>query len=91
MRPYAGVNSSAHLWFEPRVDQTRGVVTVPLDQADFGFVLNQDLSMIRTMQTGLHQPGFTHLTLSSEECRIVNMNRHLEHYLGLEPGGAGPA
>ena len=66
-------------------------VTVPMDQADFGFVLNQDLSVMRTMQTGLHQPGFTHLTLSSEECRIINMNRHLEHYLDLEPGGAGPA
>jgi len=66
-------------------------VTVPLDQADFGFVLNQDLSVIRTMQNGLHQPGLTHLTLSSEECRIINMNRHLEHYLGLEPGGTGPA
>ena len=66
-------------------------ITVPMDQADFGFVLNQDLSVIRTMQTGLHQPGITHLTLSSEECRIINMNRHLEHYLGLDAGGAGPA
>ena len=66
-------------------------VTVPLDQADFGFVLNQDLSVIRTIQTGLHQPGITHLTLSSEECRIINMNRHLERYLGLEPGAIEPA
>ena len=65
-------------------------VTVPVDQADFGFVLNQDLSVIRTMQTGLHQPGMTHLTLSSEECRIINMNRHLELFLGLEPGGTEP-
>ena len=62
-------------------------VTVPMDQADFGFVLNQDLSVIRTMQTGLHQPGFTHVLLSAEECRIINMNRHLERYLGLQPGG----
>ena len=66
-------------------------VTVPVDQADFGFVLNQDLSVIRTMQTGLHQPGLTHLTLSSEECRIINMNRHLERFLGLEPGGTEPS
>ena len=66
-------------------------VTVPLDHADFGFVLNQDLSVIRTMQTGLHQPGMTHLTLSSEECRIINMNRHLELFLGLEPGGTEPS
>ena len=58
-----------------------------MDQADFGFVLNQDLSVIRTMQAGLHQPGCTHVILSGEECRIVNMNRHLELCLGLEPGG----
>ena len=65
-------------------------VTVPLDEADFGFVLNQDLSVIRTMQTGLHQPGCTHVLLSAEECRIINMNRHLERYLGLDPGGTEP-
>ena len=65
-------------------------VAVPLDEADFGFVLNQDLSVIRTMQTGLHQPGCTHVLLSTEECRIINMNRHLERYLGLQPGGWEP-
>ncbi|MYA85025.1 MAG: aromatic ring-hydroxylating dioxygenase subunit alpha [Acidimicrobiaceae bacterium] len=65
-------------------------VTVPMDKSDFGFVLNQDLSVIRTMQNGLHQPGCTHVLLSGEECRIVNMNRHLEQYLGLEPGGWKP-
>ncbi|MCY4664974.1 MAG: hypothetical protein OXC00_09940 [Acidimicrobiaceae bacterium] len=63
---------------------------VPLDQADFGFVLNQDLSVIRTMQAGLSQPGCTHLVLSAEECRIINMHRHLERYLGIEPGGWEP-
>ena len=56
----------------------------------FGFVLNQDLSVIRTMQAGLSQPGCTHLVLSAEECRIINMHRHLEHYLGLAPGGWEP-
>ena len=65
-------------------------VAVPLDEADFGFVLNQDLSVIRTMQTGLHQPGCTRVLLSAEECRIINMNCHLERYLGLEPGGTEP-
>ena len=66
-------------------------VTVPLDKADFGFVLNQDLSVIRTMQTGLHQPGLTHLVLSAEECRIINMHRHLEQCLDLAPGATEPA
>ena len=42
-------------------------VTVPSDKADFGFVLNQDLGVIRTIQSGLHQPGLTHLVLSAEE------------------------
>lgn len=56
-------------------------VTVPLEQADFGYVLNQDFSVLTTMQQGLHQPGFDELVLSSEECRIINMHRKLEQYL----------
>jgi len=62
-----------------------------MDQADFGFVLNQDFSVIRTMQAGLHQPGFTHVWLSGEECRIINMHRNLERYLDLAPGDWLPA
>jgi hypothetical protein len=31
----------------------------------------------------MHQPGFTHLVLSSEERRVVNMHRNLERYLDL--------
>ena len=48
-------------------------------------------SSIRTSRTsraasaGMHQPGLTHLTVSpTEECRIVNLHRNLEEYLGLE-------
>jgi hypothetical protein len=33
------------------------------------------------MQRGLHQPGLTHLTLSGEECRVINTHRNLEQYL----------
>ena len=66
-------------------------VTVPLDKADFGFVLNQDLGVIRTIQSGLHQPGLTHLVLSAEECRIINMHHHLERHLDLAPGGTEPS
>ena len=36
-----------------------------------------------TAQTGLHQPGFTHLALSSEEARLINTHRNLERYLDL--------
>ena len=57
---------------------------VPSGQANFGHVLNQDTDVLRTAQRGLHQPGFTHLTLSSEEARLINTHRNLERYLGRE-------
>jgi nitrite reductase/ring-hydroxylating ferredoxin subunit len=60
-------------------------VTVPPDQADFGLVLNQDVVALQRVQRGMHQPGFTHLTLSSEECRIINLHRNLERYLDIVP------
>ncbi|MCB0993625.1 MAG: aromatic ring-hydroxylating dioxygenase subunit alpha [Acidimicrobiales bacterium] len=60
-------------------------VDVPIEQADFGFVLNQDFGVLKTMQVGLHQPDFHELVLSSEECRIINMHRNLASYVD-EPG-----
>ncbi len=51
--------------------------------ADFGVVLNADVSVLLTMQRGLRQPGFRELVLSAEECRIVNFHRQLERYLDL--------
>jgi len=64
-------------------------VDVPVSSdADFGLVIGQDVSMMARMQRGLHQPGLTHLSLSSEECRIINLHRNLERYLGLEPTSA---
>jgi hypothetical protein len=57
---------------------------VPAD-GDLGWILNQDTSVLTSMQRGLHQPGFTHLMLSSEECRIANMHRNLERALGIGP------
>jgi hypothetical protein len=56
-----------------------------MESADFGFVLNQDVSVLRNAQRGVHQPGFTHLHLSSEEARIINLHRNLERYIGIEP------
>ena len=91
--PDEGELATIHLSRMPSADASASSpvhVTVPMDQADFGFVLNQDFSVIRTMQSGLHQPGFTHVWLSGEECRIINMHRHLERYLNLEPGGWVP-
>jgi choline monooxygenase len=62
-------------------------VTVPLDQVDFGYVLNQDFDVLKTMQIGLHQPGLEHIVLSSEECRIINMHQNLSRYLGSQSPG----
>ena len=58
--------------------------------ASLGLVLDQDLSVLRTAQRGLHQPGLTHLTVSSEECRVLNLQRNLERYLGIEPSELVP-
>jgi phenylpropionate dioxygenase-like ring-hydroxylating dioxygenase large terminal subunit len=60
-------------------------VEMDMESADFGFVLNQDVSVLRNAQRGVHQPGFTHLHLSSEEARIINLHRNLERYIGIEP------
>jgi hypothetical protein len=48
-------------------------------------ILNQDAKNIDRAQRGLHQPGFTRMTLSREECRILNMHRNLEQWLGITP------
>jgi hypothetical protein len=59
-------------------------VTVGPDEADFGFVLNADMRIAPAVQRGLRQPGLTHLSLSSEECRIINTHRNLDRYLELD-------
>jgi choline monooxygenase len=48
-----------------------------------GLVLTQDITVLAGLQRGLHQPGLTHLTLSNEERRVINMHRNLERYLNL--------
>jgi choline monooxygenase len=58
-------------------------VRLTADEAEPGLVLTQDISVLAGLQRGLHQPGFTHLTLSNEERRVINMHRNLERYLDL--------
>ncbi len=60
-------------------------VSVAPGDIDFGLVINQDVEALGRIQRGLHQPGFTDLTLSGEECRIVNLHRNLETYLEISP------
>jgi choline monooxygenase len=52
------------------------------NDTDLGFVMNQDVSIMKTAQRGLHQPGLTHLALSAEECRVINLHRNLDEWCG---------
>ncbi|MCV7401557.1 aromatic ring-hydroxylating dioxygenase subunit alpha [Mycobacterium fragae] len=58
-------------------------VRLKAGEADPGLVMTQDITVLAGLQRGLHQPGFTHLTLSNEERRVINMHRNLERYLEL--------
>ena len=60
-------------------------VRMSAEEAHPGLVLTQDISVLAGLQRGLRQPGFTHLTLSNEERRVINMHRNLERYLDLPP------
>jgi choline monooxygenase len=65
----------------PRIKPTDMRMTA--DEAHPGLVLTQDIAVLAGLQRGLRQPGLTHLTLSNEERRVINMHRNLEHYLDL--------
>jgi hypothetical protein len=59
-------------------------IDLPAD-TPLGKVMDQDVSLLRTAQKGLHQPGLDHLVVGSEEVRVINLHRNLERYLGIEP------
>jgi len=58
-------------------------VRMKADEAHPGLVLTQDITVLPGLQRGVHQPGFTHVVLSNEERRVINMHRNLERYLEL--------
>lgn len=58
-------------------------VRLKADEAEPGLVMTQDIRVLAGLQRGLHQPGFTHLVLSNEERRVINMHRNLERSLDL--------
>ena len=58
-------------------------VRMSAGEAEPGLVLTQDIRVLPGLQRGMHQPGFTHLVLSGEERRVINMHRNLERYLDL--------
>ncbi len=47
-----------------------------------GLVMSQDVGMMKTAQRGLHQPGLKHLSVSAEECRLINLHRNLDEWCG---------
>jgi nitrite reductase/ring-hydroxylating ferredoxin subunit len=91
--PTPGESSLVTMHFARRAPSAPAVrpvdAPVPLAQADFGFVLNADFHIIETVQLGLGQPGLTHLALSSEECRVINLHRNLSRYLDVPDPTAG--
>jgi phenylpropionate dioxygenase-like ring-hydroxylating dioxygenase large terminal subunit len=58
-------------------------VRMTADEAHPGLVLTQDITVLPGLQRGMRQPGFTHVVLSNEERRVINMHRNLERYLDL--------
>ena len=62
-------------------------VTLAPSDADFGLVLNQDFALLQRAQRGLHQPGMTKITLSAEECRVINFHRNLDRVIGTTQAG----
>jgi phenylpropionate dioxygenase-like ring-hydroxylating dioxygenase large terminal subunit len=70
------------------------VALPPTGDPPLGLVLGQDARQIGRAHRGLKQPGFTRMTLSREECRILNLHRNLERWLGISPseitGVVGP-
>ena len=74
------------LWMRMPADSPRNTpadVRLMADEAHPGLVLTQDITVLPGLQRGLHQPGLTHLVLSNEERRVINMHRNLERYLDL--------
>ncbi|MCT7662127.1 aromatic ring-hydroxylating oxygenase subunit alpha [Mycobacterium deserti] len=74
------------LWMRMPPDSPRSRpadVRLTAEQAHPGLVLIQDISVLAGLQRGLRQPGFTHLVLSNEERRVINLHRNLDRYLDL--------
>ena len=62
------------------------LVLGPDDDPPLGLVLGQDVANFERAHRGMRQPGLTHLTVSpTEECRLINLHRNLEDFLGISP------
>jgi len=67
----------------------RDPVTAELEAGSYsmGLVVDQDIANVERAHRGLHAPGLTQLTLSGEECRIINLHRNLDRVTGVATGG----
>ena len=67
----------------------RDPITAEIEAESYsmGLVVDQDVANVERAHRGLHAPGLTHLTLSGEECRIVNLHRNLDRVTGIESFG----
>jgi len=68
----------------------RAAEFVVAEDTEMGTVMSQDLGVLRTAQVGLRQPALTHLAVGAEECRIINLHRNLENWMGIEPSELVP-
>lgn len=66
----------------------RDPITAEIEAGSYsmGLVVDQDIANVERSHRGLHSPGLTHLTLSGEECRIINLHRNLDRLTGVDSG-----
>jgi phenylpropionate dioxygenase-like ring-hydroxylating dioxygenase large terminal subunit len=64
----------------------RDPITAEMEAGSYsmGLVVDQDIANVERAHRGLHAPGLTHLTLSGEECRIINLHRNLDRVTGVD-------
>ncbi|MFT5203038.1 MAG: choline monooxygenase [Candidatus Aldehydirespiratoraceae bacterium] len=64
----------------------RDPVTMEIEAGSYsmGLVVDQDVANVERSHRGLRSPGLTHLTLSGEECRIINLHRNLDRVTGVD-------
>ena len=65
---------------QPGAERSHPFTAEQPGDTDLGFVMNQDVGIMKTAQRGLHQPGLKHLALSAEECRVINLHRNLDEW-----------
>lgn len=66
-------------------------VELLMEEAHFGFALNQGIALLRNAQRSMRQPGVTHLMRSCEEARRITTRRKPAHDIDPREITGGPA